>query len=125
MAVEKWNGIYDATKPGPVCPQPNNVNSSEDCLMLNIYTNKVKNLLCKNQIHELYLQLPKTNEQLERPVIVFFHPGGFYGFTGAIYMFGPDYLLDQDVVLVTANYRLASLGLLIKKIINFLSNKSF
>nr|QIK02110.1 carboxylesterase 10 [Holotrichia parallela] len=97
VPVEKWNNIYDATQPGPVCPQANNTNSSEDCLMLNVYVNKLP-------VKE------KTN--LNRPVMVFFHPGGFYGFTGASYSFGPDYLADEDIVLVTANYRLGSLGFL-------------
>ncbi|GJQ73730.1 hypothetical protein Trydic_g14064 [Trypoxylus dichotomus] len=96
VPVDRWDGIYDATKPGPVCPQPNNKNSSEDCLMLNVYTN----------------ELPTNGKEVRKPVVVFFHPGGFYAYTGAIYMFGPQYLLDEDIVLVTANYRLGSLGFL-------------
>lgn len=44
--------------------------------------------------------------------MVFFHPGGFYGFSGQSVYFGPQYLLDHDVVLVTVNYRLGSLGFL-------------
>ncbi|KAK9692517.1 Carboxylesterase family [Popillia japonica] len=96
VPVDKWNGVYDATQPGPVCPQRNNPNSSEDCLMLNVYTNK----------------LPANGDSVRRPVMIFFHPGGFYGYTGAVYVFGPQYLLDEDIVLVTANYRLGSLGFL-------------
>ncbi|KAI4456238.1 carboxylesterase [Holotrichia oblita] len=96
VPVDKWNEVYDATQPGPVCPQRNNPNSSEDCLMLNVYTNK----------------LPTNGDRPNRPVMVFFHPGGFYGYTGAVYVFGPQYLLDEDIVLVTANYRLGSLGFL-------------
>lgn len=42
--------------------------------------------------------------------MLFFHPGGLYGSTGAVYVFGPQYLLDEDIVLVTGNYRLGSLG---------------
>lgn len=38
------------------------------------------------------------------------HPGGFYIFSGRADHFGPDYLLDHDVVLVTFNYRLGFAG---------------
>lgn len=42
--------------------------------------------------------------------MVFIHPGGFYGFSGQSSLFGPQYLLDKDIVLVTINYRLGALG---------------
>jgi carboxylesterase type B len=42
--------------------------------------------------------------------MVFFHPGGFYGLTAHSKAYGPQYLLDQDVVLVTTNYRIGALG---------------
>lgn len=45
-----------------------------------------------------------------RPVIVFIHPGGFYLGSGSSENFGPEYLLEEDVVLVTFNYRLAFFG---------------
>lgn len=94
VAVEKWNGTYDATQDGPACPQPRRSPQSEDCLFLNVYTTK----------------LPKGKDTPKRPVIVFFHPGGYYSSTGSSQWLGPDYFLDQSVVLVTLNYRLASLG---------------
>lgn len=47
---------------------------------------------------------------MKRPVLVFFHPGGFYLFSGQSSNFGPQYLLDKDIVLVTVNYRLGTLG---------------
>ena len=42
--------------------------------------------------------------------MIFIHPGGFYGFSGQSANFGPQYLLDKDIVLVTINYRLGTLG---------------
>lgn len=42
--------------------------------------------------------------------MVFFHPGGFYEGSCSSAVYGPQYLLDEDVVLVVPNYRLASLG---------------
>jgi carboxylesterase type B len=44
------------------------------------------------------------------PVVVYIHPGGFYSMTGRSDVSGPHYLLDRDLVLVTINYRLGTLG---------------
>ncbi|KAF2886687.1 hypothetical protein ILUMI_19486 [Ignelater luminosus] len=96
VPVEKWSDVYDATKDGPLCPQPVGINEvvSEDCLILNVYTTK----------------LPQGENNPKRPVIVHLHPGGFYAGTSSSRWRGPDYLLDQHIVLVTLNYRLGSLG---------------
>lgn len=45
-----------------------------------------------------------------RPVIVLIHPGGFYIGSGDADHFGPEFLLEQPIVLVTFNYRLGFLG---------------
>ncbi|KAB0794137.1 hypothetical protein PPYR_13757 [Photinus pyralis] len=95
-AVEKWEGVLNATMDGPACPQPNVTPISEDCLLLNVYTSKV----------------PKGNEVEKHPVMVFFHPGGYQSGSSCSEQFGPQYLLDQDLVLVVPNYRLATLGFL-------------
>lgn len=81
----------DATEEGPVCPQPtfNLFTNSEDCLRLNVYR-------------------PAAASNL--PVLVFFHPGGFYVGAGVSTLYGPHYLLDKDILLVTVNYRLGALG---------------
>lgn len=62
---------------------------SEDCLYLNVYTKTING---------------------SNPVLIFIHPGGFYLGSGTINDFGPDYLMEQDIVLVTFNYRLGFLG---------------
>ena len=46
----------------------------------------------------------------KRPVVVFFHGGNFVRGSAAEYE--PDYILDQDVILVTVNYRLGMFGFL-------------
>ncbi|XP_012268625.2 esterase E4 [Athalia rosae] len=87
--------VFDATKEGPSCPQPGGVLQSEDCLRLNVYTP----------------ELPSPGKpDVGKPVLVFFHPGGFYAFSAQSISFGPEYLMDTDIVLVTVNYRLMSLG---------------
>ncbi|OAD60209.1 Esterase FE4 [Eufriesea mexicana] len=90
-----WSNVFDASKEGPACPSLDNVKPmSEDCLRLNVYTKK----------------LPSKCEDEKTPVLVFFHPGGFYSFSGQSFYFGPQYLMDHNIVLVTVNYRLGSLG---------------
>ncbi|XP_058796192.1 esterase E4-like [Phymastichus coffea] len=95
VPIESWNDIYDATQEGPACPTPTVKGEiSEDCLRLNVYSN----------------ELPTATKKVKKPVIVFIHPGAFYGYSGQSSSFGPHYYLDQDIVLVTINYRLGVLG---------------
>uniref|UniRef100_A0A034WHL8 Carboxylic ester hydrolase n=1 Tax=Bactrocera dorsalis TaxID=27457 RepID=A0A034WHL8_BACDO len=86
--------VLDATEDGPMCPQvtKNITDLSEDCLRLNIYS---KDLYAK------------------KPVVVYLHPGGFYSGSGQSKNFaGPENFMDRDIVLVTLNYRLGTLGFL-------------
>jgi carboxylesterase type B len=43
-------------------------------------------------------------------VMVYIHGEGFFSRTGASYLWGPQYLLEKDIVLVTFNYHLGALG---------------
>lgn len=98
--IEQWFDILDATFDGPKCPQPGLFSDdvSEDCLQLNIYTRELPSEAQPN---------PK------KPVIVFIHPGGFYSLSGQSKNFaGPQYFMDRNLVLVTFNYRLGTLGFL-------------
>lgn len=75
---------------GNDCPQPcSGCEYNEDCLYLNVYTKEMRPTKL-------------------RPVILFIHPGGLYVLSGK--SFGANYLLEQDVVLVTFNYRLSYFG---------------
>ncbi|KAI9554675.1 hypothetical protein GHT06_019951 [Daphnia sinensis] len=103
VPAKDWQGsILDASREGPKCVQFNSivkdglVLGQEDCLYLNVYVPHVNG----------------TNDPL--PVMVWIHGGAFYmgSGNGETDMFGPDYLLDRDVVLVTLNYRLGPLGFL-------------
>ena len=64
-------------------------------------------------------KLPKSGNNPNRAVMVYFHSGGWFADTGSSISHGPQYLLDQDIVLVTTNYRLAALGELIIVIIAY------
>ncbi|XP_050295651.1 esterase E4-like [Anthonomus grandis grandis] len=97
VPIEKHEGVYNATDDKPMCPQPTTDPTSEDCLYLNVYTTK----------------LPSGNiNNVKRPLIVHIHPGGFYSAGSASYWGGPQYFMDQDIILVTFNYRLGTLGFL-------------
>lgn len=45
-------------------------------------------------------------------MLVFFHGGHFEGGSGTIDEYGPHYFVNQDLVVVTANYRLGPFGFL-------------
>ncbi|XP_018571949.2 esterase FE4-like [Anoplophora glabripennis] len=91
---EKWNGILDATENGNECYAKSNIyTGSEDCLFINVFTKKIQAKFLK-------------------PVMFLIHGGGFISGSSHSIMFGPEYLITQDVVLVTFNYRLGVLGFL-------------
>lgn len=108
-ALEPWSGIRSCRTYGPSAPQPtsNRWNNdagaffylwyegrqSEDCLCLNVWTKGI-------------------NDGKKRPVLVWFHGGGFAEGCGQDH---PGYhghnLADKgDVVVVTVNHRLNTLG---------------
>ncbi|XP_046396535.1 juvenile hormone esterase-like [Ischnura elegans] len=94
-----WDGIKNATEDGASCPQASDFLSgptSEDCLFLNVYSTK----------------LPDSNSNPQQPVLVFLHHGGWYEMSSQSSLLGPQYIMDQDIVLVTINNRLGALGFL-------------
>ncbi|KAJ4442893.1 hypothetical protein ANN_04486, partial [Periplaneta americana] len=97
-----WDGVKDATEEGPHCPQltypERKYEGSEDCLYLNVYTTRLPSVT--------------SLETSQMDVVVVIHGGGFSHGSGDIAMYGPDYLLDHNVIMVTFNYRLGALGFL-------------
>ncbi|CAH1389389.1 unnamed protein product [Nezara viridula] len=98
--AEPWTGILNATHFRRQCPQTfgkeikkQEDDNIEDCLYLNVYTN----------------QFPGNCSELV-PVMFFIHGGSFL--IGSAHSFRPNYLLEQDVVLVVTQYRLGPLGFL-------------
>ncbi|XP_049950224.1 esterase E4-like isoform X1 [Schistocerca serialis cubense] len=96
--AEPWTGVRDATKEGNVAPQFSDTTQQymgdEDCLFLNVYTP----------------QMPRDSSGALTPVMVWIHGGGYTVGSGNTDMYGPDYLLEHGVVVVTLNYRLGVLG---------------
>jgi para-nitrobenzyl esterase len=92
-----WTGIRDATEPGPRCIQDPGGDpefgrqSDEDCLTLNVWT--------------------PADTGPPRPVMVWIHGGSFTGGSGKTYD-GKWLATRGDIIVVTVNYRLGTLGFL-------------
>ncbi|XP_044756103.1 juvenile hormone esterase-like [Coccinella septempunctata] len=95
--VEYWDGVLTTDTDAPRCVQTNKeqILGKEDCLYLNVYTP----------------QLPDITKPL-LPVMVWIYGGGFEAGTSEYNDTAPDYLLDQDVIFVSFNYRLGIFGFL-------------
>ncbi len=113
VMAERWEGVLDATRPGPGCPQNRAVHEhlehptrlfykkeyregsefrySEDCLNLNIF-------------------MPKNAEGC--PVLLFFYGGGFDSGLNAEDPFDGAAFARHGIVSVFANYRVGPLGYL-------------
>ncbi|XP_046736268.1 juvenile hormone esterase-like [Diprion similis] len=94
-----WSGIRDAAKYGAPCAQydfiTRKIIGSDDCLYLNVY-------------------VPSNEERPQQglPVMVWIHGGGFINGSGDKFLYGPDYIIKKNVIVVTVNYRLGVLGFL-------------
>ena len=95
-------GLHDVSQESNItCPnysakEDNSaVKGQEDCLVLNIFVPKI--VFDEPHISEL-------------PVMFWIHGGGLTGGSGSSY--NPRYLMDEEIVLITTNYRLGTLGFL-------------
>lgn len=92
-----WDGVWDATKEGKSCVSTfylnNQEDESEDCLFVNVYTRTVK---------------PAT----KLPVMFWIYGGGFTSGYSFKSKYGPDFLVEQDIIFVSVNYRAGPLGFL-------------
>ena len=68
----------------------------DDCLVLNVFSKHI----------------PGKGKDSLKPVMVFIHGGGFQLGASTTDFYGPDFFVDEDVVIVTINYRLGVLGFL-------------
>ncbi|WP_326837486.1 carboxylesterase family protein [Amycolatopsis rhabdoformis] len=100
--VAAWAGVRDAVAAGPAAIQPPSrldpalgpmtLPQSEDCLSLNVFT-------------------PSTTGA--KPVLLWFHGGGFTAGSGGMGWYdGTRLAREADAVVVTANYRLGVFGFL-------------
>lgn len=110
--AKSWNGVLDAAAYKPNCPQvkdpleeyPNKgrtvtmggetveIYDNEDCLYLNIWT--------------------PAADQKKRPIMVFIHGGAFVVGSASSDFYNGKKIANQDIVVVTLNYRLGLFGFL-------------
>ena len=93
--AEAWTGVLDGTRESQKCLQPNVLmptlpllEGGEDCLYLNVYTKQ-----------------PVTGGSSLLPVLVYLHGGAFVVGSCEAMLYGPQILLDRELVLVALNYR--------------------
>src|SRR5690606_33061207 len=100
--LEPWTGERPAVELAPSCPQPTQRPAGwpqehatdEDCLYLNVWT-------------------PGVADDAARPVMVWFHGGGYAIGSGSWPLYdGANLARRGDVVVITVNHRLGPLGYL-------------
>ncbi|XP_043195710.1 venom carboxylesterase-6-like [Amphibalanus amphitrite] len=96
-----WQGVVEADRHGTHCLQVDSmdgdtIKGAEDCLFANVYSPRLPD--------------PSRPATAGLPVMVFIHGGGFTIGSGDDEFYGPSYFMDEDVVLVTFNYRLGPFG---------------
>jgi carboxylesterase type B len=69
------------------------IRGSFDALHVNVYTNNM-------------------NPTANFPVMVFIHGGGWQSGSATTDLYGPEYLIENNVTIVTINYRLGAFGFL-------------
>lgn len=116
VEAEGWSGVKDCTRNGPICVQPGESiaasknfryfftgghpekfgvkyeTQNEDCLVLNVVTPGL--------------------DRASRPVMVYFHGGGFATNSGTTGIGADVFAREQDVVIVSVNHRLHIWGYL-------------
>ncbi|XP_063705334.1 esterase E4-like [Culicoides brevitarsis] len=106
----RWSGIRNFVEKPEICPQPINIEKgddatiegSEDCLTLSVYT-------------------PLNTTKL-LPVFFWIHGGSFFIGSQDSSHSGFDYIVEKDVVVVSINYRLNTLGFLSVPELNITGN---
>ncbi|KAJ6649742.1 Esterase B1 [Pseudolycoriella hygida] len=93
--IENWSEPFDATEEGPSYCMTDFMtglqDGQENSGTINIYTKHLDR---------------------KQPVMIWVHGGGYCRGSSRTDLFGPDYLLQNDVVFVSFNYRLGAIGFL-------------
>ncbi|CRK91320.1 CLUMA_CG004994, isoform A [Clunio marinus] len=94
---KKWTEPLDVTQDSSAYCMRSFINyadgGKEDANTVNVYT-------------------PYIRPSKPLPVLFWIHGGGWNAGSGQTDLFGPDYLMQKDVILVTVNYRLGPVGFL-------------
>lgn len=94
--VVKWDGVLKADKYAPACPQMSysrvqTLETSEDCLYLNVWT-------------------PARSSKERLPVMVWIYGGGFAMGATSVPLYSGEQLAEMGVIMVSIAYRVGPLG---------------
>lgn len=105
VPLTKWEHPIDATSIAPIPPQPYN--------KLETFFSSHKQTFTQDE-NCLYLNIWKQhNHKTLKPVIIYFYGGGFINGHGTAELYNPQHLVEQeDVIVITFNYRLGAWGFL-------------
>ncbi len=100
MPSKPWTGVRMSDKFSPICmqtgmyPKDSPIEEmSEDCLYLNIWK-------------------PEKTDTKKLPVMLWFYGGGLVNGSASTNLYSGENLAKQNVIVITANYRLGALGFL-------------
>ncbi|XP_028171864.1 juvenile hormone esterase-like isoform X2 [Ostrinia furnacalis] len=112
--VDSWTGVLNATAEGPVCPQSDVVYQG-----LQTHAGGMSEACIHANVHAPLAALPPPSASDDvvanrsgLPILVFIHGGGFAFGSGDTDLYGPEYLVNKGVIVITFNYRLNVFGFL-------------
>ncbi|XP_018324114.1 uncharacterized protein LOC108736254 [Agrilus planipennis] len=98
---QTWEGVRDVIDEQPGCysrhPIFGSIVGCEDCLYINVFSPELPE---------------KKVDFVPKPVMVYIHGGSFIQGSGSLELYGPEFLIAENVVLITFNYRVGLLGFL-------------
>lgn len=101
VPVKPWKEVYDATDDKNGCIQipfsESGYPEAEDCLFINVYTPTLPG---------------REGYKGPLPVMFWVHGGAIMSGDSTYNYYGPDYFMDEKVIVVTLNYRLGAFGFL-------------
>ncbi|MBQ4089844.1 MAG: carboxylesterase/lipase family protein [Clostridia bacterium] len=114
--AENWEGIKDCTKNGPIAMQFGGSISGSQGLGPYFSGNEPEKFGTADEKHGencllLNVLTPGTDDK-KRPVLVYFHGGGFATGTGSIVLGSDKLVSEEDIVIVGVNHRLNVFGYL-------------
>ena len=105
-----WEGLYCANVMGEIAPQSSHATASRD--LFNCFPYNLLQVENEEKCLDLNVWTQETGGEATRPVIVWFHGGGFSTGSSTQFNFylGESMARDYDVVFVSVNHRLNVLG---------------
>uniref|UniRef100_A0A336N0V6 Carboxylic ester hydrolase n=1 Tax=Culicoides sonorensis TaxID=179676 RepID=A0A336N0V6_CULSO len=97
---EPWTEILDCTSEGPA--------------FFNIDPFRSEENLCEGSLKSLGINIftPDLSPSKPLPVLIFIHGGAFINGSSSTTIYGPDYLIENNIIMVSFNYRLNIYGFL-------------